>query len=593
MKKILCALLCLTLLLGCCAATAEQTATTPAHKLETKSFPLYMASTTKLPDEVPLYFVDGVNDMPYIDMPDMLKLYEQIAKASETDITMTGEFIEDSKSYAFTNTSSGSILWIDFGTGDVIYSAFDSFGTSTSAGNLDVLFHPGINAKTQEPELFERRSDPMMNRPGTTKAINLDRYLIPYIAQDGKYLLPLHTAMDLVVCMPGGGLVNCFNGQAIFLGDAKMFGAMSYDADTGTNFKRLTPLGEIYYQAPKTQRSKELAQYGLAELCMELDHFYGLKEAHNVNSFMDLLLNTQFFDALLDTDPEVADGALQDFINYYLDDLHSGYNMHSWMTGQDAAIPVTGAGFSTLLDGQNVNKYGTARSKYYPDGYYAYEEVGHTAFVTFDSFGYDSDKDYYALDLNDKSIIEDTLSLIMYAHHQITRADSPITDVVLDLSNNTGGQADAAVYTIGWFLGNATITNVNTFSGAQATCQYAVDVNLDRVFDERDSLAGRYNLYCLTSPVSFSCGNLVPWVFKASGMVTLAGTATGGGSCIVQGMSTAWGSVYQLSGSRRLAFVKNGSYYDVDRGVEPDITLTKTDNFYDRAKLAKILDESN
>lgn len=38
---------------------------------------------------------------------------------------------------------------------------------------------------------------------------------------------------------------------------------------------------------------------------------------------------------------------------------------------------------------------------------------------------------------------------------------------------------------------------------------YYADVNGDRVFDERDSIAS-LNRYCLISPVSFSCGNLCP-----------------------------------------------------------------------------------
>ena len=52
--------------------------------------------------------------------------------------------------------------------------------------------------------------------------------------------------------------------------------------------------------------------------------------------------------------------------------------------------------------------------------------------------------------------------------------------------------------------------------------KYRADINLDREFDEKDELTGK-NLYCLTSPVSFSCANLVPGICKASGRVTLRG----------------------------------------------------------------------
>ena len=105
---------------------------------------------------------------------------------------------------------------------------------------------------------------------------------------------------------------------------------------------------------------------------------------------------------------------------------------------------------------------------------------------------------------------------------------------------------------------------------------------------KKDQLTGK-NLYCLVSPVSFSCGNLVPCIYKASGMVTLLGDTTGGGSCVVMPMSSAWGSLFQVSGTMRFSFVKNGSFYDSDRGVDPDIFLTKYDTFCNREKLTEII----
>ncbi len=118
--------------------------------------------------------------------------------------------------------------------------------------------------------------------------------------------------------------------------------------------------------------------------------------------------------------------------------------------------------------------------------------------------------------------------------------------------------------------------------------KYRADINLDREFDEKDELTGN-NLYCLTSPVSFSCANRVPGICKASGRVTLLGDTTGGGSCVVMPMTSAWGSLYQISGTVRMSFVKNGSFYDMDRGVDPDVILTKTDTFCDREKLTEII----
>ena len=199
-----------------------------------------------------------------------------------------------------------------------------------------------------------------------------------------------------------------------------------------------------------------------------------------------------------------------------------------------------------------------------------YEEVGNTAYITFDIFKLLSEdsRDYYDWH-RAGDIPEDTLGLVTYAHEQITREGSPIENVVLDLSCNLGGTVDAAVFVLGWFLGDAQISVKDMASGALSTAVYRADINLDGVFDDKDSVSDR-NLYCLISPVSFSCGNLVPAALKSSQTVTLLGRTSGGGSCVVQPLSTAYGTSFQISGRLRLSFLKNGSFYDIDQGADPD-----------------------
>ena len=198
--------------------------------------------------------------------------------------------------------------------------------------------------------------------------------------------------------------------------------------------------------------------------------------------------------------------------------------------------------------------------------------------------------DGYYKQAQEGSLPEDTFGIIIDVHRKITRENSPIKNVVLDLSCNTGGSIPAAVYTLCWFLGESRVFVHNTFTGAQSTMFYKADINMDHVQDEQDTLAGRgLNLFCLISPVSFSCGNLVPWAFKENGTVTLLGRTSGGGSCVVAPITTAWGTTLKISGARRIAFVKNGSYYDVDRGVEPDYVIHTYEHYYDRDKLTEYI----
>ena len=60
---------------------------------------------------------------------------------------------------------------------------------------------------------------------------------------------------------------------------------------------------------------------------------------------------------------------------------------------------------------------------------------------------------YYEIDTKDLSD-ENTIELIMKAHSMITRENSPIENVVIDLSCNHGGAADTAAFLLalrdGW-----------------------------------------------------------------------------------------------------------------------------------------------
>jgi C-terminal processing protease CtpA/Prc len=183
----------------------------------------------------------------------------------------------------------------------------------------------------------------------------------------------------------------------------------------------------------------------------------------------------------------------------------------------------------------------------------------------------------------------DSVGILLYAYSQIMREDSPIENVVLDLSNNGGGEADAAIFVLSAFLGDGYASLKNTMSGALATGVYNVDMNLDGKFDENDRGLTEKRLFCLTTPNSFSCGNLVPCVFKNSQKVTLMGRTSGGGSCVVLPLGTVYGSIFQISGPQRLAFTKNGSFYDIDQGAEPDFPLMFPESFYDRAALTEYI----
>ena len=415
------------------------------------------------------------------------------------------------------------------------------------------------------------------NRMGSPVEFNLKDYMIDLVSVDGVCYLPMQTMADIF-----------FDSEYIHF---------VYTGKTLLVFADGVPLADDRFEMPVGTFSEEFANFNYNELRFMLDTFYGLKPEHNIEDFGTLMsIDTDLGEDLAGTDPRKFDMALMQLVNMYFDDGHSGYSGGSVLSGETdpevdrALMKLTlGPAFNTMFD--IGERFENARSAVYGDNVPYYEEVGDTAFITFDEFAQDrSDDAYYELDPD--APVSDTIELVIYANRQIKREDSPIKNIVIDLSNNGGGDAPAAVYILSWLLGNAQIAVRDTLTGAQTNAIYQCDVNLDGVFTpEDDTVANGYNLYCLTCVNSFSCGNLVPAACRESGKVTLVGQTSGGGSCVVFPATTASGALFQISGPSQLSLIKNGSFYNIDQGIEPDVKLNKPESFYDRPALVEYLNE--
>ena len=571
--------------------------------------------------------------MPFInleDWKDVLKFaYNESDFTGEKKFDLTLEVSEDGKAVTLTR-ENGYFMKVDFEEGTIGFPDYVMFVQPPFLPYMEI----GGSPETMNGEPFLLKYTQSRNLYGDITVVNLKEYDIPMVAQDGKYLLPLQTLTAFSLGYTDTSLY--YNGQALYLADIQTMTnpkdslmtnqaintlltpsvTEKYQAKEGTFAEKVDYLMELiseeseegkqfadeyyksaensfylqYASAPDAPRSSELIRYGFNELALELDCFYGLKEAHNITDFRTFFLQNELGAGLMDPDATKADQAVADLTQYWFDDSHSGFISSSYLSN---SLADKNFGFDVNSKFNVASRLAALRAQY-PNAGLPYYEVGDTAFVTFDQFKATTDgnniADYYKLVKEGKDLPTDTIGIIHDAHKQITRENSPIKNVVLDLSCNGGGMAFTAFFTLGWFLGEGNYSYRNTFTGAQTTRYFRADVNLDHQFDENDTLAGRgLNLYCLISPRSFSCGNLVPWVFKSSGEVTLLGKTSGGGSCVVGFNTTAWGTSYQYSSPKRLSFVKNGAYYDVDQGVEPDHVIDSYDHFYDREALTEFI----
>lgn len=540
---------------------------------ETRTMTCYIGNLDSYVD-VTLCFFSGEEQIPFIEAEEMADLYVTLCRAFGEE--SAGLYVSGEDGIARFTRENGYEMSANYLTGEVSFIDYDAF-LQEPGGHalLDTVGETGFDSEGL-PALFERVNAQSYDRYGSAVTLNLSGYHIPTVAMDAGWYMPLQTFGDILVSRKFG-MGFLYNGTDLFLANGRQI----------RNGNELTPLGSLYYKAEPRKRSAAAAQFNYAELCFALDLHYGLKESHDIRDFDTVFDDVGFRELLLDPDPVVSDCALYNFIELYLDDLHSTFRCFSWAGGAEPDLEDQELydGLMSNISARNMELYEAARSARYPDGCPVYEEVGNTAYVTFDSFEINN-YDYYGETEHDPDA--DTIEMVIYAHRQITREGSPIKNVVLDLSNNDGGTVDAAAYLLCWFLGESSISMKDMYTRAVSTATYHADVNLDRVFDERDTVTDK-NLFCLISPNSFSCGNLLPAAFKADQSVTLVGRTSGGGSCVVQQLTTAGGAAFQVSGMQRLSIMKNGSFYDIDAGMDPDVYLRRIDTFYDREALTELL----
>ena len=553
--------------------------------LESLSEPVKDGSGNVVPETIYLP-VDAstqqaVEDVPYIDFKEFHQMFKYLIEELyyadlEGKITGSGKI-------RFENPDNkGYYVEFDAGNQTIYFNDYDAFKkNSRKATILDMVGN----------RQYLTRSDKKFERYGKAITVNLKKYGIPMKIIGDTVYIPLQVYNDIF----NGGIPSFVytKGDLYF---APVINSEYYDADSG-----------------KDTRSDVLKALNYSALCLNLDFNYGLKESHGITTFAKLFKETGLIQYLS------AYSSALDFVrgidelccNYFAD-FHSGLNKPSYYAGKSYTRPadlVVNPIFINqrkLMSSYKSIREGVFTAKSYDmhyttggddAGYYDYSKFGDTAYITYDHFTTPK-KDYYALTSNGtvelaEDDVEDTFGLVIYAQQEIKK-DTDIKNVVIDLSNNGGGAVDALAYISAWFLGESTINIKSSLTGAMSSTTYLIDTNLDGNYDVSDTLQGlknsdesdrSINLYCITSPMSFSCGNALPAIFKDSGKVVMLGKKSGGGACVVCNGSSADGTVFQKSGCYQMCTTKNGSFYQADEGIEPDFIFADFSNIYDREDL--------
>ena len=541
--------------------------------------------------EVPLGFRSGNDDIPYIlfDSATVKKILGENYSISK--VTAATKKVE------LTNTLTSAKAVIDLEKRNLAFDNYDAFFQK----DLSKYWDPADLKATTDYMKIES----VVNIEGSPVSVNWGALGIEMFIwkKDGGYFfaLPFQAVNDIF--LPLSFFNYIYNGTNLYKGVSDPI------------------LVTEYYKAPATgTRSQALADFCCAELCLNFQLNYGLKTIHGIDyfdNFASYFSSLGILDSLKSADQMTFAKTIKDVCEFYFGDGHSNYQKNSYLLGKDTEV--AGTKISPFKKNYDANreKYIAARNKkigvdigfelpVMPCPCYTVTTDGKTAFVRFDSFTAkfhtrqkmieELEKCLftdYGLDtyVANKEDMIDTISMI-HAVNGLIQADANIENVVLDLSCNGGGALHAAAYVLSWMLGEGTININNQLSGAKILATYKADVNFNGDYDAGDTISGK-NLFCIISPLSFSCGNMVPAMLKASNRVTILGATSGGGTCCVQNSSAADGSYFTMSSKYAMSAIKNGSAYDIDRGVEPHYYINKPESFYDIEKIAALVKSIN
>lgn len=539
-----------------------------------------------------LYFKEGAEDIPYVNIEELCNYYFTVEYPEKYKVLITSK-----------NNNYTSTVLIDLTKRKIYFSNYDHYISQFYSESSKLFFDL---ANVQENDFI--KIEKSFNSWGAPIEVNFSGFedFVLCAEIDGKlnYYVSLNTYGNLFTAFKS----VVYNGKEVYSVNKIIYNGFDnpkefYRFDEGTG---------------KKMRSSALTDFTYNELCINLDLNYGLKELHGnkFDCFDSYFEYVGLKSKLLNPDPEIFCKAIWDLCEAYFSDNHSNFKFASYYCGYDIAKKFAErveTGDENLLTGNSISKkmelYYTARQNAYSENVPGLEfsDDGKTAIVRFDHYTNSGDSDLNAI-INEKNkklgkTTEEICELIktdytaiqndivteyyLYCVNKMIKKNPEVENVILDMSNNTGGACRTAVATLAWMLGEVQTNITNSITGAKCSSVYVCDINADGKFDENDTIKDK-KLFCLISPASFSCGNMVPAMLKSSDRVVLLGETSGGGSAVVYPTMAADSTTFRISSRYVMSENKNGSNYDIDKGIEPHVRL-QPETLYNKEKICSIV----
>ena len=207
MRKILSLVIALCLLWSCCLAegtadAADNPGERPSlwnggetHTIEKKAMTMYIYSLEgQWPEDFPVYFTDGVADLPWLDVQDYadflgISLSAKEGKEEVSDIAVTVD--EAQKTVTWMRRDSDLVIF-DFAQQQITWSDYQGFSRREGRPYMDMMLQGFAGVESEgKPGII--RTGAVRERLGKPVTLDLKKHGIPMLAQDGLYLVPLQT----------------------------------------------------------------------------------------------------------------------------------------------------------------------------------------------------------------------------------------------------------------------------------------------------------------------------------------------------------------------------------------------------------------
>lgn len=421
-----------------------------------------------------------------------------------------------------------------------------------------------------------------VHQPRQLLSYDFSKYHIDIIEYEDKLYFPFQILNDIIYLPKESTLI--FNGSDIY----------EFNTVFKNNILSHYINSSLYLNDDRTE---ELAEYTYNEFVFFVENYYGLAKEKGYEDFDAILERDGFKENLLSTKPATYEKAMARVTAKYIADIHAGYYFPSLFANNRYSSMLSAYKSELQRSNDYVTNWNNLYSRlhgYRGNSYNITECYDDTYVLRFDEFthyfGYDALNVINSYGDSWRSLNEIGSELLFYAAFQDIQSRPEIKNVIIDISLNSGGLLAAMPFLEAYVTPNPSFTYQDHVTGETFTNYFKVDINYDNEYDEKDTFAGKYNFYLLTSGFSFSCGNYLPTVIKEKGAMTLIGQKSGGGECVVGWYANASGTILRNSSHYHMGSYDtvNDCFVGNNNGIDVDHTYPYAD-FYNIQKLDEFI----